>query len=102
MLDAKAIGRRLKAVRIVSGHATLSEFAQKYRIDIKKLHDLEHGVLLLSVSADAEKYMLAVPGMTLDWIYLGNSFALPEPVRQRLQGLLDDMAEPVDNAAQAS
>ena len=102
MLDAKAIGRRLKAIRIVSGHSTLSSFAQKYRIDIKRLHDLEHGVLLLSVNDDAEKYMSAIPGMTLDWIYLGNSFALPEPVRRRLVGLLESLDAPVDNGSELS
>lgn len=75
---------RMRTLRIAEGYGNRAkEWAAKLGITPSRLSNIENGLPLSSEVAllTAKK----VPGVTLDWLYLGKLDAVPLELRQRLQ-----------------
>jgi len=91
-LETAAIARRLLVLRhYVAGndHGSQQRFAVRVGIDYKRWHNFERG---LPLNRDVAIHLVrAVPGLTLDWLYLGREDGLPMKLQR-------DLAEAVGKA----
>jgi len=81
-IDKKAVGKRLKAIRAVSG-IERKEFVGRLGIGLADWNGYEDASMLLA-PLSAAKVVELVPGLTLDWIYLGRSNGLDVDLHSRL------------------
>ena len=77
------IGRRLRRVRQVWG-PTLTGFCQEYKFSVSQWSNYEAG-FKPSLPA-AEQLVAQIPGLTLDWIYRGETGGLTVIVAKTLRG----------------
>ena len=84
-LETGAIAGRLLVLRhYVAGsdHGSQQRFAQRIGIDYKRWHNFERG---LPLNRDVAIHLVrAVPGLTLDWLYLGREDGLPMKLQRDL------------------
>lgn len=86
----EAISGRLKRLRTAFGYATVPAFAVLLRVEPKRWYNFENGFPL---SRDMAILLVQrIPGLTLDWIYLGRADGLPIELARRL-GVFDPPQE---------
>src|SRR5262245_49927176 len=73
---------RVKLIRLVQGYATSKEFAAVLKVKPSRLHNIERG-FPLSIDV-ALRLVEAVPGLTLDWLYLGRDNGLTVDLARRI------------------
>jgi len=77
------IALRLRAVMLVEQARNQDAFAERLRVDKKRLNNALVGYPL---SIDlAQRFKQAVPGLTRDWLYDGDEGGLPVSLRDRLR-----------------
>lgn len=77
------IALRLRAVMLVEGSRTQDAFAERLKVEKKRLNNPLVGYPL-SIEI-AQKVKQAVPGITRDWLYDGDEGGLPVSLRDRLR-----------------
>lgn len=77
------IAIRLRAVMMVEEARTQDEFADRLKVEKKRLNNALVGYPL-SIEV-AQKIKQAVPGITRDWLYDGDEGGLPVSLRDRLR-----------------
>jgi transcriptional regulator with XRE-family HTH domain len=82
IVDKTAVGRRLKAIRLTSG-IERKEFVTRLGIGFADWNNYEDARMLLA-PLSAAKLVDLLPGLTLDWIYLGRSNGLDADLHRRL------------------
>ncbi len=81
-IDKTVVGRRLKAIRAVA-EVEHKQFVGRLGIGLADWNSYEGARMLLSPHV-AAKLVEHVPGLTLDWIYLGRSNGLDEDLHRKL------------------
>ena len=74
---------RLRVLRIALFNEKSSDFARRMKLSVQRINNMENG-LPLSIDV-ANKIRLAVPGITLDWLYHGEERAVPYDMVMRLR-----------------
>lgn len=77
------IALRLRAVMLVEKARTQDAFAERLKVEKKRLNNALVGYPL-SIEV-AQKVKQAVPGITRDWLYDGDEGGLPVSLRDRLR-----------------
>lgn len=84
-LDSEEATRRLKALRhFVAGSdaGAQTRFAKQMEIEVKRWNNFERG---LPLSKDvAIQLVRKIPGLTLDWLFLGIEDGLPMHLQRKL------------------
>lgn len=83
------IGRRIRALRQKLGY-TMADFADVNGWQRTQLVNWETGHRRITV--DAAALLRSRYGVTLDWIYLGNSDGLSQSLAKSLASILKDMS----------
>jgi DNA-binding XRE family transcriptional regulator len=74
---------RLRVLRCAMFKETMSQFARRLKVSPQRLNNMESG-FPLSIDV-ANKMRLAVPGITLDWLYHGVELGVPHEIIMRLR-----------------
>jgi transcriptional regulator with XRE-family HTH domain len=90
IVDKAAVGKRLKAIRLASG-IERKEFVTRLGIGFADWNNYEDARMLLA-PLSAAKLVDLLPGLTLDWIYLGRSSGLDADLHRRLAAAEDGKA----------
>jgi len=78
------VARRLIALRQLMAGDSQTAFAQQVGIDVKRWNNFERG---LPLSKDAAiKLVRRIPGLTLDWLFLGVEDGMPTRLQRELLG----------------
>ena len=80
-----AVARRLQLIERYSGIRTGKAFAADLGILDSRWSNMKHGMPL--TYEVAEKIVRRYPGITLDWLWLGNPGGLPVQLQRRLAEL---------------
>lgn len=94
------IALRLRAVMAVEGARTQDEFADRLKVEKKRLNNPLVGYPL-SIEV-AQRIKQAVPGMTRDWLYDGDEGGLPVSLRDRLREAATRLRQGAGGAAAGS
>jgi hypothetical protein len=81
-IDKTAVGKRLKAIHTVTG-IERKQFVERLGIGLADWNNYEGARMLVSVQV-AAKLVERVPGLTLDWIFLGRTTGLDPDLSPRL------------------
>lgn len=100
-IDSKRVGERLRALQKHLELVTVDAFAAAVGAERSATSNWLHGYNLPRVPQMARLIDL-VPGLTLDWIYLGKADALPVKLAIKLEALLEGMEVPVVSPEPAS
>lgn len=84
--ESRETAARVKLIRLVQGYATTQDFAAALKVKRQRLMNIENGYPL-SIEV-ALRLVEVVPGLTLDWLFLG-----------RESGLTVDLARRINNQA---
>jgi transcriptional regulator with XRE-family HTH domain len=82
IVDKTAVGKRLKAVRLASG-IERKEFVTRLGIGFADWNNYEDARMLVP-PLSAGKLVELVPGLTLDYIYLGRTNGLDADLHRKL------------------
>ena len=82
IVDKKAVGKRLKAIRSVSG-IERKEFVGRIGVGLADWNGYEDAAML-PAPLTAAKVVMLVPGLTLDWIYLARTNGLDADLHRKL------------------
>lgn len=82
VVDKAAVGKRLKAIRLASG-IERKEFVTQLGVGFADWNNYEDARMLVP-PLTAGKVVDLVPGLTLDWIYLGRSNGLDADLHGKL------------------
>lgn len=76
------VAKRLQALRYHLAGNNQTAFGKRYDIDVKRWNNFERGLSLSKPIA----FLLCqkIPGLTLDWLFLGNESGLPVKLQREL------------------
>jgi transcriptional regulator with XRE-family HTH domain len=87
IVDKTAVGKRLKAIRLASG-IERKEFVTRLGVGFADWNNYEDARMLVP-PLSAGKLVDLVPGLTLDWIYLGRPGGLDADLHGKLVAAQD-------------
>lgn len=74
-MSAKAIGRRLRLIRLAKGYAGQRPLAERLGVSVSRYNNWEIG--LVPVPVDYAAKLCAITGVTMDFLYRGVISGLP-------------------------
>jgi hypothetical protein len=88
VIDKNAVGKRLKAIRLTAG-TDRKEFVGRIAVAIADWNSYEDARMLITAHV-AAKVVDQIPGLTLDWIFLGRTNGLDPDLHAKLLAAKDD------------